>query len=88
MTVHVFLAESCKEAMTQARIGVGHHQREYFEQTLDLPVVIDGPSDRIIDALVDRGAWCVGTPDDLIAHSHCLDEESGGCGGLLVHAAE
>jgi limonene 1,2-monooxygenase len=88
MAVHVFLAESRKEAIAQARIGAGRYQREYFEQTLGLASVIDGPSDRIIDELVDRGAWCVGTPDDLIAHIRRLDEESGGFGGLLVQATE
>ncbi|MBM3224708.1 MAG: LLM class flavin-dependent oxidoreductase [Candidatus Tectomicrobia bacterium] len=88
MAVHVFLAESRKEAMEQARVGAGRYQREYFEQTLGLPAVLDGPSDRIIDELVDRGAWCVGTPDDLIAHIHRLDEESGGFGGLLIQATE
>lgn len=88
MAVHVFLADSRKEAMAQARIGAGRYQREYFEQTLGLPAVCEGPSDRIIDELVDRGAWCVGTPDDLIAHIHHLDEESGGFGGLLIQATE
>jgi len=37
---------------------------------------------------VDRGAWCVGTPDDLIAHIKRLDEQSGGFGGLLIQATE
>jgi limonene 1,2-monooxygenase len=88
MAVHVHLAESRREAMAQARVGAGRYQREYFEQTLGLPAVIDGPADRIIDAMVERGAWCVGTPDDLIAHIRRLDEESGGFGGLLVQATE
>jgi len=88
MAVHVFLAESRKEAMAQARVGAGRYQREYFEQTLGLPAVFDGPADKIIDEMVDRGAWCVGTPDDLIAHIKRLDEESGGFGGLLVQATE
>ena len=38
--------------------------------------------------MVERGAWCVGTPDDLIAHIQRLDEESGGFGGLLIQATE
>ena len=88
VVVHVYLAESRKEAMAQARVGAGHYQREYFEQTLGLPSASDGPADEIIDAMVERGAWCVGTPDDLIAHIQRLDEESGGFGGLLVQATE
>ena len=88
MAVAVFLADSRKEAMAQARVGAGRYQREYFEETMGLPAVIDGPPDKIIDEMVDRGAWCVGTPDDLIAHIKRLDEESGGFGGLLVQATE
>ena len=68
--------------------GAGRYQREYFEETLGLPAVIDGPPDKIIDAMVEGGAWCVGTPDDLIAHIKRLDEQSGGFGGLLVQATE
>jgi len=88
MSVAVFLADSRKEAMAQARVGAGRYQREYFEETMGLPAVIDGPPDKIIDEMVDRGAWCVGTPDDLIAHIKRLDEQSGGFGGLLIQATE
>ncbi len=87
MAVHVYLADSRKEAIEQARVGAGRYQREYFEQTLGL-FKTDGPADKIIDAMVERGAWCVGTPDDLIAHIQRLDEESGGFGGLLIQATE
>ena len=86
MAVAVFLADSRKEAMAQARVGAGRYQREYFEETMGLPAVIDGPPDKIIDEMVARGAWCVGTPDDLIAHIKRLDEQSGGFGGLLIQA--
>jgi limonene 1,2-monooxygenase len=88
MALHVYLADSRKEAMAQARVKAGRYQREYFEQTIGLPAVFDGPADEIIDEMVDRGAWCVGTPDDLIAHIKRLDEESGGFGGLLIQATE
>jgi len=88
MAVHVYLADSRKEAMAHARLKAGRYQREYFEQTIGLPAVFDGPADKIIDEMVDRGAWCVGTPDDLIAHIERLDEESGGFGGLLITATE
>jgi limonene 1,2-monooxygenase len=87
LVVHVHLAESRKEAMAQARVKAGQYQREYFENTLGL-FKTDGPVDKIIDKMVDIGAWCVGTPDDLIAHIKHLDEESGGFGGFLVQATE
>ena len=88
VVLHVHLAESRQEAIEQARIGAGRYQREYFEDTMGLDPVIDGPPDKIIDAMVERGAWCVGTPDDLIDAIVRLDEQSGGFGGLLISAAE
>ena len=66
----------------------GRYQREYFEQTLGHDPVIDGPADKIIDTMVERGAWCVGTPDDLVAAIKRLDEASGGYGGLLIQTTE
>ena len=88
LVVHVHLAESRQEAMEQARVAAGRYQRDYFEKTLGHDAVIDGPADKIIDAMVERGAWCVGTPDDLIATIRRLDEQSGGYGGLLIQATE
>ncbi|MEE8303455.1 MAG: LLM class flavin-dependent oxidoreductase, partial [Candidatus Tectomicrobia bacterium] len=87
VVIHAHLAESRKAAIEQARIGAGHYQREYFENTLGL-FKIDGPADKIIDKMIEYGAWCVGTPDDLIAHIKRLDEESGGFGGLMIQATE
>jgi limonene 1,2-monooxygenase len=88
LALPVYLADSRQEAIAQARVKAGRYQREYFEQTLGLSPVIDGPADQIIDAMVERGAWCVGTPDDLMARIKRLDEESGGFGGLLIWATE
>ena len=88
IVLHVHLAESKKEAIEQARIGSGRYQREYFENTLGLPRSYDGPMEEIVDYMVETENWCVGTPDDLIAHIRRLDEESGGFGRLLVQATE
>ena len=82
------LAETRKEAMEQARVPAGRYQREYMENTLGQAAVSDGPADGIVDVMVERGAWCVGTPDDLIATIERLDEETGGFGGLLIQANE
>ena len=88
LVMPVHLAESRKEAIKQARVPAGRFQREYFEKTLGHDAGIDGPADKIIDAMVEKGAWCVGTPDDLIATLERLDQESGGYGGLLIQAQE
>jgi limonene 1,2-monooxygenase len=88
VVMHVFLSESKKDAIEQARFAAGRYQREYFEKTLGHEASVDGPSDKIIDAMVEKGAWCVGTPDDLIATIKLLDEQSGGFGGFMVQATE
>ncbi len=88
IVLHVHLAETKKEAIEQARLGSGRYQREYFENTLGLPRSYDGPMEEIVDYMVETENWCVGTPDDLIAHIRRLDEESGGFGRLLVQATE
>ncbi|MCH8061131.1 MAG: LLM class flavin-dependent oxidoreductase [Chloroflexi bacterium] len=88
VVMHVYLAETKKEAMEQARSAAGRYQREYFERTLGHDSVVDGPADKIIDAMVEKGAWCVGTPDDLIAKIKEVDEDSGGFGGFLLQATE
>ena len=87
LVLAVFLAESRKEAIEQARVGAGRFQREYFEQTLGADAT-DCPQDKIVELMVERGAWCVGTPDDLIDTIHRLDDSTGGFGGLLVQATE
>jgi limonene 1,2-monooxygenase len=50
--------------------------------------IIDGPLEKIIDAMVDRGAWIVGTPDDCIEGIKRLDERSGGFGAFLVQTID
>jgi limonene 1,2-monooxygenase len=88
VVMHVHLAETKKEAMEQARKNAGRYQREYFENTLGQPAAIDGPPDKIIDSMVERGAWCVGTPDDLIESINRLDEQTGGFGGFMIQSTE
>ena len=86
--VPAFIAETKKEALEQARIGAGKYQRDYFEHVMGNDPVIDGPPEKIVEALSDSGKWIVGTPDELVTRINQLDEESGGFGGLLVLAHE
>ena len=88
LTVHVHLAETREEAREQARVGAGHYQRDYFENTLGNLSEFKGPTDQIIDYMMETNQWCVGTPDDLVEFIHRLDDESGGFGGLLIQATE
>jgi limonene 1,2-monooxygenase len=88
LVLPVHLAESRKEAIDQARLGAGRYQREYFEHTMGRQTVIEGPLEKVIDGMVERGAWIVGTPDDCIEGIKRLEERSGGFGGFLVQAVD
>ena len=88
IVVHVHLAESREQALAEARERAGRYQRDYFERTLGHPAVFGGAPAGIIDAMVERRLWCVGTPDDLIAFIEMLQDRSGGFGGLMVQATE
>jgi limonene 1,2-monooxygenase len=87
LVMHVFLAETRKEAMETARHASGLLMREYFENTIGMKPS-DGPSDKIIDRMVAEGQWCIGTPDDLVEAIHRLDDLSGGFGTLIMLATE
>ena len=87
LVMPVYLAESRQEAFREARKGAATWLTEYFHETLGQPLP-DAPPERIIDEMVDRGVWIVGSPDDCIARMEQLEELSGGFGGLLVTVAE
>ena len=88
IVLHVHLAESRKEALDQIREKSAAYQYDYFHQTMGMPFDYDGPREKIADYMVENGAWCVGTPDDLIAKIKELDEQSGGFGGFMIQATE
>ena len=81
------LADSKKEAIEQVRAKAGRLTRHYQEMTIGREP-LDIPQDKIIDHYVDTGAWCVGTPDDMIALIERLLEASGGFGGFYVQDCE
>jgi limonene 1,2-monooxygenase len=89
IVIHCHLAETREEAIAQTRVKAGQYQRGYFTETLshDDPAP-DLASEDILPEMVDRGSWCVGTPDDLIAFIETLQERSGGFGGLMLQAVE
>ena len=87
LVVSVHLADSRKEAIEQVRRASGRETLEYFSQTLGHPAP-DLPAEKIVDHMVERKLWIVGTPDDLIAYIEELQEMSGGFGGFLVRTSD
>ncbi len=87
LVVACHLAESRKEAIEDVRLGSGRETTEYFGETLGHPTP-DVPADQIVDYMVERNQWIIGTPDDCIAAIERLQEASGGFGGFLVRVED
>ena len=87
LVVSVHLAESRKEALENVRVGSGRELTEYFGATLGHPVP-NVPVNQIVDYMVERNQWIIGTPDDCIAAIERLQEISGGFGGFLVRVED
>ena len=88
LVLPVHLAETREDALNEARMGAGRYLREYSENTNGRQAGFDGPLEKIIDHMVETGAWIVGTPDDCIEGIKRLDEQSGGFGGFLVQTID
>jgi limonene 1,2-monooxygenase len=87
LVVPIHLAESRKEAIEDVRLGSGREVTEYFGRTLGHPVP-DVPAHQIVDFMVERNQWLVGTPEDCIAGIERLQEISGGFGGFLIRVED
>jgi limonene 1,2-monooxygenase len=87
LVVACHLAESRKEAIEDVRMASGREMTEYFGKTLGHPIP-DVPADQIVDYMVERNQWIVGTPDDCIAGIKRLQEMSGGLGGFMVRVED
>ena len=74
--------------MSRRALGPGRYQREYFEHTMGRARVVDGPPEKIIDVMAERGAWIIGTPDDCIEGIKRLEERSGGFGAFMVQTVD
>ena len=87
LSVGCHLAESRQEAFEDIRVGSGRVVTEYFGNTLGHEVP-DVPANQIVDFMVERNQWIVGTPDDCVAGINRLLEASGGFGGLLIRVED
>jgi len=84
LVLPIHLAETRAEAIAQIHERATMWLTQYQRDVLGRPLPEGVPEDRAVEALVERGAWLVGTPDDCVAAIERLEELSGGFGGLLV----
>lgn len=87
LVVPVHLAESRKEAIEDVRLGSSRELTEYFSATLGHPIP-DVPANQIVEFMVERNQWMIGTPEDCIAGIERLQESSGGFGGFMVRVED
>jgi limonene 1,2-monooxygenase len=87
LSVGCHLAESRQEAFEDIRVGSSQVVTEYFSNTLGHETP-DVPANQIVDFMVERNQWIVGTPDDCVAGINRLLEASGGFGGLLIRVED
>jgi limonene 1,2-monooxygenase len=84
LVVPMHLAESRSEAIAQVRDRATRWLTQYQRDVLGRPLPEGVPEDRVVETLVDRGAWLIGTPDDCVSAIERLEDLSGGFGGMLV----
>jgi limonene 1,2-monooxygenase len=88
LAVPIHLAPTRQEALDDAREGAAAYLLDYAEATTGRPSPVPGPRGKVIDQMVERGSWIVGTPDDCVAAIERLWEISGGFGAVLAWAHE
>ncbi len=55
---------------------------------MGFPRPFESTREQVVEGMNERHVWCIGTPEDLVARIHQLDEQSGGFGGLLVQSVD
>src|SRR5919197_1028474 len=80
LVLPMHLAETRREAIAQIHDRATAWLTGYQRDVLSRPLPEGVPVERAVEALVDRGSWIVGTPDDCIATIDRLEELSGGLG--------
>ena len=88
VVLHVHLAESRKDALAQIHERSARYQHEYRIQTIGVEQAGDIAPEDYARVMSEQNVWIIGTPDDLVAHIHRLQEATGGFGGLMVQAID
>lgn len=88
LVLHVHLADTREQAFAEVSARATAYWRDYFEGTMGFPRPFESTREQVVEGMHERHIWCIGTPEDLVARIHHLDEQSGGFGGLLVQSVD
>ena len=88
LVVPIHVAETKQQAIEDIRAGSGRWLLDYVVGTTGRPSPVPGPAERVVDQMVEMGAWIIGTPDEATQAIATLLERSGGFGVLLVWGQE
>jgi limonene 1,2-monooxygenase len=88
LVVPIHVAETKGQAVEDVRAGAGRFLLDYVVGTTGRPSPVDGPHEKVVDQMMDIGAWIIGTPDEAIVAVERLLEQSGGFGALLIWGQE
>ena len=80
LVIRAHLAESREQAIADVRDGRERERQQYYRRVAGLK------NDYTLEDEIAADSSLVGTPEDMIAALHRLQEETGGFGGFLVLA--
>jgi limonene 1,2-monooxygenase len=87
LSVPVHLSDSREQALADVREVGGNYWVDYMQRAVGHEPP-PGPTDTIIEQMMEAGSVVVGTPDDLIVAIERSLETTGGFGALLVRVHE
>jgi limonene 1,2-monooxygenase len=87
LSMPIHLSDSREQALADVKEWGGHYWVEYMQKVTGFQPP-PGPTNTIIEQMVEAGSAVVGTPDDLIAAIEQYQETTGGFGGVLVRVHE
>ena len=80
LVIRAHLADSREEAIAAVRDGREHEREHYYRRVAGMK------NDTTLEEEIEQDTSIIGTPDDMIAALHRLQDATGGFGGFMVLA--
>jgi limonene 1,2-monooxygenase len=80
LVIRAHLAETREEAVAAVRAGREHEREHYYRRVAGMK------NDTTLEQEIEEDTSIIGTPDDMIAALHRLQDVTGGFGGFMVLA--